>query len=141
MKAVQVQIEYYFCFDNLIKDEYLRRHMNDMGWVPIDLIANFPKVARMTNSIAIIHSAIASSSHLELDVTGQHLRLKSNWHKWLLIYPKEMVTTEVAECDGFLTLHQSLGTKMQPAENQKANAHIIFKGKEIDKKSDESNWL
>ncbi|GFY87922.1 hypothetical protein Acr_05g0015610 [Actinidia rufa] len=38
------QIDYYFSNDNLIKDTFLRRNMDDQGWVPITLIASFKKV-------------------------------------------------------------------------------------------------
>jgi la-related protein 1 len=31
--------------DNLCKDTYLRQRMDDQGWVPLSLIAGFPKVS------------------------------------------------------------------------------------------------
>jgi len=34
----------FFSNDNLVKDIYLRRNMDDQGWVPINLISNFKKV-------------------------------------------------------------------------------------------------
>ncbi|KAL2966335.1 hypothetical protein AAZX31_16G110400 [Glycine max] len=39
------QIDYYFSNENLVKDTYLRRNMDDQGWVPINLIAGFKKVS------------------------------------------------------------------------------------------------
>ncbi|EMS62741.1 hypothetical protein TRIUR3_31616 [Triticum urartu] len=36
-----VQIDYYFSDENLCKDIFLRRHMDDRGWVPLSLIAGF----------------------------------------------------------------------------------------------------
>lgn len=30
---------------NLVKDDYLRSNMDDEGWVPINLIAGFPRVS------------------------------------------------------------------------------------------------
>ncbi|KAG1360992.1 putative La-related protein [Cocos nucifera] len=39
------QIEFYFSYDNLCKDIYLRQKMDDHGWVPISLIAGFNRIA------------------------------------------------------------------------------------------------
>ncbi|KAL3031699.1 hypothetical protein AAZX31_02G043200 [Glycine max] len=39
------QIDYYFSNENLVKDIYLRRNMDDQGWVTINLIAGFKKVS------------------------------------------------------------------------------------------------
>jgi la-related protein 1 len=44
------QIEYYFSDDNLCKDIFLRRHMDDQGWVPLPLIAGFNQV-----SLQVLH--------------------------------------------------------------------------------------
>ncbi|KAI9153662.1 hypothetical protein LWI28_014693 [Acer negundo] len=37
------QIDYYFSDANLIKDEYLKSNLDEQGWVPIALIAGFPR--------------------------------------------------------------------------------------------------
>ncbi|KAF0903603.1 hypothetical protein E2562_028016 [Oryza meyeriana var. granulata] len=42
---IRTQIEFYFSTNNLCHDTYLRRHMNDQGWVPIDLITQFNRVS------------------------------------------------------------------------------------------------
>ncbi|XP_058218420.1 la-related protein 1C-like isoform X2 [Rhododendron vialii] len=44
------QIDYYFCDDNLSRDDFLRSKMDEEGWVPISLIAGFPKVVRARGS-------------------------------------------------------------------------------------------
>jgi la-related protein 1 len=44
-KELLEQIDYYFSDDNLCKDTYLRQRMDDQGWVPLSLIAGFPKVS------------------------------------------------------------------------------------------------
>ncbi|KAI9077329.1 hypothetical protein K1719_040642 [Acacia pycnantha] len=31
------------CYSNLITDEYLQRRMDEQGWVPVRIIAGFPK--------------------------------------------------------------------------------------------------
>ena len=49
-KSLTVEFFIYclFVFDsdaNLVKDEFLRSNMDEQGWVPITLIANFPRVS------------------------------------------------------------------------------------------------
>lgn len=44
---VQKQIEYYFSEENLAKDAFLRSQLNAEGWVPIEIIANFRRLASM----------------------------------------------------------------------------------------------
>lgn len=34
LEAVRHQIDYYFSIDNLVKDLFLRRKMDDGGWIP-----------------------------------------------------------------------------------------------------------
>ena len=35
LDAVRRQIDYYFSIDNLVKDLFLRRKMDDGGWIPL----------------------------------------------------------------------------------------------------------
>lgn len=39
----------YCSDDNLAKDEYLKLNMDNEGWVPISLIANFPRVSYLSS--------------------------------------------------------------------------------------------
>ncbi|ONM23203.1 La-related protein 1C [Zea mays] len=43
---IRNQIEFYFSTNNLCHDTFLRRHMNDQGWVPINLILGFNRVSK-----------------------------------------------------------------------------------------------
>ncbi|KNA18196.1 hypothetical protein SOVF_073100 [Spinacia oleracea] len=52
------QIDYYFSNENLIKDTYLRQNMDEHGWVPVALIANFKK--------------------------GDKIRKRDDWVKWIM---------------------------------------------------------
>mmetsp|Transcript_8640 Transcript_8640/g.15533 ORF Transcript_8640/g.15533 Transcript_8640/m.15533 type:complete len:445 (+) Transcript_8640:82-1416(+) len=81
---VQQQIDYYFCDDNLIKDMFLRKQMNDEGWVSIALLADFRRVKSMTTDITIIMEAIQSIENIEVDPLQANIRVKNNWSKWLL---------------------------------------------------------
>ncbi|PWA71979.1 RNA-binding protein Lupus La [Artemisia annua] len=40
------QIGYYFSDDNLVKDNFLRPHMDEEEWVPLTLIAGFCRTMR-----------------------------------------------------------------------------------------------
>ncbi|KAF7828989.1 la-related protein 1C [Senna tora] len=70
------QIEYYFSSDNLIKDTFLRQHMDDQGWVPIRLIASFRKVMELTGNIQIIINALRTSSILEIQLKNHSVEEK-----------------------------------------------------------------
>ena len=41
---VRKQIEYYFSAENLVKDTFLRRSMDNDGFIPITVLAGFPRV-------------------------------------------------------------------------------------------------
>ncbi|XP_047313341.1 la-related protein 1C-like isoform X2 [Impatiens glandulifera] len=88
------QIDYYFSSDNLVKDTFLRQNMDEQGWVPINLIANFKKVRILMESINIninininyniqlILSVLRSSSVVE--VQGDKVRKRDDWWKWTM---------------------------------------------------------
>ncbi|MED6180789.1 hypothetical protein PIB30_013682 [Stylosanthes scabra] len=75
------QIEYYFSDANLVKDEYLRSNMDEQGWVPITLIANFPRVKNLTSNIQLILDSLRGSAIVE--VQGDKLRRHNEWMRWL----------------------------------------------------------
>lgn len=81
---LQAQVEYYFHMDNLLKDVFLRKHMNEEGWVPIQVIAGFRRIISLTTDQSLICDAISQSSKLELDPQNISLRLKHDWHRWIL---------------------------------------------------------
>lgn len=45
------QIEFYFSEDNLVRDTFLRSHMDEDGWVPISVIAKFNRVASLCSDL------------------------------------------------------------------------------------------
>lgn len=75
------QIDYYFSDANLVKDEYLRSNMDEQGWVPITLIASFPRVRSLTSNIKLILDSLRTSTVVE--VQGDKLRRRNEWIKWL----------------------------------------------------------
>lgn len=46
--------EYYFSLDNLERDFFLRRKMDQEGFLPIGLIASFHRVQALTTDVNII---------------------------------------------------------------------------------------
>ncbi|TVU44253.1 hypothetical protein EJB05_03689 [Eragrostis curvula] len=79
------QIEFYFSKDNLCTDVFLRRKMDDQGWVDISLIAGFKKVRELTNDVQYIKETIQSSSILEIQ--DDKIRRQNDWDKWVI--PRE----------------------------------------------------
>ncbi|CAH8344664.1 unnamed protein product [Eruca vesicaria subsp. sativa] len=79
---LQKQIHYYFSEENLIRDTYLRGHMDDQGFVPLHVIAGFKKVAELTGSIQQMVEALQGSPFVE--VQGDRIRKRYNWQHWLL---------------------------------------------------------
>ncbi|ESQ53501.1 hypothetical protein EUTSA_v10024905mg [Eutrema salsugineum] len=79
---LQKQIHYYFSEENLIRDTYLRGHMDDQGFAPLRVIAGFKKVAELTDSIQQIVEALHGSPYVE--VQGDRIRKRHNWQHWLL---------------------------------------------------------
>nr|XP_018622525.1 la-related protein 1C-like isoform X2 [Nicotiana tomentosiformis] len=76
------QIDYYFSDENLIKDTFLRRNMDEHGWVPVMLIAGFKKVMQLTDNIQLILDVMRSSTAVE--VQGEKLRRRNDWNRWLI---------------------------------------------------------
>uniref|UniRef100_A0A5B6YWY6 Putative la-related protein 1C-like n=1 Tax=Davidia involucrata TaxID=16924 RepID=A0A5B6YWY6_DAVIN len=75
------QIEYYFSDANLIKDDFLKSNMDDEGWVPITLIASFPRVQHLTYNIQLILHSLRASTAVE--VQGDKVRRRNEWRKWI----------------------------------------------------------
>ncbi|KAL4203233.1 hypothetical protein AMTRI_Chr01g102990 [Amborella trichopoda] len=76
------QIEYYFSVDNLCRDFFLRSKMDDQGWVPISIIANFNRVKKMTTNIPFILDALRNSDEVELQ--GDKIRKRHDGPSWHL---------------------------------------------------------
>ncbi|BES91007.1 DM15 [Nesidiocoris tenuis] len=75
------QIEYYFSDNNLVKDLFMRRKMDDDGFIPVTLIASFHRVRNLTVDLNKILAAIKSSDQLEL-IDNFKVRTKKDPLKW-----------------------------------------------------------
>jgi la-related protein 1 len=60
------QIEYYFSMDNLCKDIFLRSKMDDQGFIPISVIANFNRVSTLVATVGPKSSCITSCNKLDM---------------------------------------------------------------------------
>ncbi|KAL3530103.1 hypothetical protein ACH5RR_009425 [Cinchona calisaya] len=78
---IMKQIEYYFSDENLQNDHYLLALMDDHGWVPISIIADFKRVKKMSTDIPFILDALQASSTIE--VQGDKVRRHDEWSKWI----------------------------------------------------------
>ncbi|KAK6363670.1 hypothetical protein TWF730_001090 [Orbilia blumenaviensis] len=91
VQNVMNQLSYYFSLDNMVKDTYLRSHMDTQGWIFLDVIAGFRKVKEMTkDNKNIVREACIQSPDVEF--RGYHpdgrerLRSARNPSEWVLKY-------------------------------------------------------
>ncbi|KAI6241285.1 hypothetical protein M3Y99_00354000 [Aphelenchoides fujianensis] len=68
------QLEYYFSRENLMNDRYLRSQMDSDQYVPIKIVASFPKVARLSGDFDLIVSVLRESSQVQVDEAGEKVR-------------------------------------------------------------------
>lgn len=59
--------EYYLSADNLQKDFFLRRKMDKDGFLPLSLVATFPRVVSLTNDIHVVKNALHDSDKVEIN--------------------------------------------------------------------------
>ncbi|KAL6155702.1 hypothetical protein ACJQWK_05227 [Exserohilum turcicum] len=81
------QVEYYFSVDNLLKDMYLRRHMDSQGFVSLEFIAGFNRIKHLSPDLDMIRLVCQQSKAIEYR-TGENgqerLRRKDGWEQWVL---------------------------------------------------------
>ncbi|KAM9579905.1 la-related protein 1B isoform 3-T3 [Guaruba guarouba] len=77
---IKHQIEYYFSTENLERDFFLRRKMDQQGFLPVSLIASFRRMQALTTNAALILEAIKDST--EVETVGQRLRKRVDPEKW-----------------------------------------------------------
>lgn len=64
--ACAQQIEYYLGINNLLKDMYLRKHMNAQGWIRVGDIAQFTRVKAITGGdVSVITQAVHNAQGVE----------------------------------------------------------------------------
>lgn len=81
------QCEYYFSVENLVKDCFLRSHMDNEGWVKIDTISSFNRIKTLSTDLDLIKEVMSLSAFLEVDTERNLVRKKGDWSEWLLPIP------------------------------------------------------
>ena len=77
LRKLQSQVEYYFSSENLQNDPYLVSQMNSEKYVPISLVASFPKISALTTDVATVARSVAGSVVCSVDATGTLIKPKS----------------------------------------------------------------
>ncbi|CAO1444305.1 unnamed protein product [Diamesa hyperborea] len=83
-ESIKKQIEYYFSENNLNRDFFLRRKMDDEGYLPITLIASFHRVQALSVDLPLVLTAIKESDKLEV-FEDFKVRTKDEPMKWPII--------------------------------------------------------
>ncbi|KAL5111322.1 La-related protein 1 [Taenia crassiceps] len=78
------QIEFYFSEDNLVRDTFLRSHMDEDGWVPISVIAKFNRVASLCTDLDKIINALVPSQIIETDTKEMRVRCRNRPTQWVI---------------------------------------------------------
>ncbi|XP_023575220.1 la-related protein 1B isoform X2 [Octodon degus] len=77
---IKRQIEYYFSVENLERDFFLRRKMDEQGFLPISLIAGFHRVRALTTNLNLILEALKDST--EVEIVDEKMRKRVEPEKW-----------------------------------------------------------
>ncbi|KAF1313527.1 Rna-binding protein, partial [Globisporangium splendens] len=77
------QIEFYFSPGNLVRDIFLRQHMDIDGYVPLAFVGSFQAVYSVHQDYPSLLEAMKISESVELDVENEKVRLRDGWQKWL----------------------------------------------------------
>uniref|UniRef100_A0A8C4Q0G0 HTH La-type RNA-binding domain-containing protein n=1 Tax=Eptatretus burgeri TaxID=7764 RepID=A0A8C4Q0G0_EPTBU len=72
--ALKRQLEYYFSRENLAGDAYLLSQMDSQQYVPVETIAGFNLVKRLTSDLQLIIDVLKSSSVVQVDEAGRRVR-------------------------------------------------------------------
>ncbi|CAH8444881.1 unnamed protein product [Schistosoma turkestanicum] len=67
LSRIRNQIEYYFGDRNITRDRYLQEKMTTDGYVPLEVILNFPRMKQLDASSNLIIHACRNSSVVEID--------------------------------------------------------------------------
>ncbi|KVI02922.1 la-related protein 1C-like [Cynara cardunculus var. scolymus] len=109
------QIDYYFSNENLVKDTYLRRNMDEQGWVPVNLIAGFKKVSCLTDNVQLILDTMRTSSIVE--VQGEKIRRRNDWMRWLMPPPAHYSSGSHNQ-DVLVSQFERIGLEESTSKNQ-----------------------
>lgn len=87
LSMVSQQLEYYFSVDNMVKDIYLRKHMDSQGFVFLGVIAEFNRLKSLTQDYELLRYVCLQSPNIEVRVGEdgkERLRKREDWERWVL---------------------------------------------------------
>ncbi|KAI3798823.1 hypothetical protein L1987_34103 [Smallanthus sonchifolius] len=120
------QIDYYFSNENLVRDTYLRRNMDEQGWVSVSLIAGFKKVSLLTDNVQLILDAMQTSTLVE--VQGDKIRRRNDWMKWIMPAPGQYSNPSSPQTnhEGLVSQIQGLALNEPTPANQVHTVETYF---------------
>ncbi|KAL3077113.1 hypothetical protein niasHS_013102 [Heterodera schachtii] len=132
---VRSQIEYYFSADNLQKDFFLRRKMDIEGFLPLGLVATFPRVRSLTLDQNFIVSSLCDSDNVELSEDNRKVRPRLNPQQWPLM---ESATHTEAQnspttANGAVEEIAVDNEEMEQKEDQDEEKEGVEEGKELER--------
>lgn len=71
------QIEHYFSVNNVCRDMHLRALMDRFGWVRLEALCEFPRVASLGATAAIAAVALRDSESVEISADEHRARIRS----------------------------------------------------------------
>ncbi|KAK2626829.1 hypothetical protein QTJ16_004004 [Diplocarpon rosae] len=131
LTMVKMQLEYYFSIDNLIKDVFLRKHMDSQGFVFLNFIASFKRIQALTQEFELLRFACHDSEIIELvrgDDGADRLRRREGWEKWVMAMEERDETARVPgpssfqQRSGIFQKSQHAGSGVSP------NQHMMSPG-------------
>jgi len=93
--AIRNQVEWYFQEDNLNTDIFLRQSMDERGYVPVEIIANFNRLKAHGITKEEILTCCRPSKVVK--VKGSKIKCRYLWFTWVL--PGDKVTSVAASDD------------------------------------------
>lgn len=102
---IKRQIEYYFSIENLERDFFLRRKMDEQGFLPISLIAGFHRVRSLTTNLNLILEALKDST--EVEIVDEKMRKRVEPEKWPIPGPPPRIVpqtdfSQLIDCPEFV---------------------------------------
>lgn len=125
-ELLRTQIEYYFSSDNLQKDFFLRRKMDAEGFLPLELIASFPRVRSLTYDQSFIVKCLRGSLKVELSLDELKIRPRVNPLQWPLLESGAQSGTEASPGGDYDKRPESFDNEMQNLILEEENKAIMM---------------
>ncbi|RZF38489.1 hypothetical protein LSTR_LSTR006084 [Laodelphax striatellus] len=143
-KRIVRQIEHYFGDYNLPRDKFLQQEMKlDDGWIPVEILIKFNRLARLSTNIPFIANCVSKSSSDLIEVNEEKTKIRRNSSKVLpemnearrhelilrTLYIKGFPTDcQLDEIEEFLAQYGKVDNIVMRRYQDKATKQWIFKG-------------